>query len=420
MAESKPKPQCMVRGAAAQRIQPARSDPPSLDALCSQTHRPTIFHPMITNERDATAPHLVPACHRCRSVPGPLARPRRSACGRRLVQGSRGSMTNSAPPSTNTAPGAAQPMQRSMTPSQPGAAQAGSAGAMAQAPSRGSSFMSGMMGGLIGAGIGGMLLGHGFFGGGMGFGGFLGFLLQIGLIAAIVYFVVRWFRGRSRQPAMAGGPNIFARGMNGGPSEQAPLRGGSAGGPPPVAVGPGDYQQFEQLLQGTQAAWSAQDLNALRAMATPEMVGYFSEQLSEQASRGWRNEITDVRLESGDLAQAWAEGNREYATVAMRFSMIDVTRDTAGRVVDGDRTAAHRPPSCGPSFACAATDGPCRRSSRRVERQRGVRDPSATPCHQVGRRRCPPVSPGGGCGQSRNGRSLAPRQAIARRMRASP
>ena len=45
--------------------------------------------------------------------------------------------------------------------------------------------------------------------------------------------------------------------------------------------------------------------------------------------------MSDVRLLQGDLAQAWREGNRDYATVAMRFSMIDVTRDASGRVVDG-------------------------------------------------------------------------------------
>ncbi|MBN8928039.1 MAG: TIM44-like domain-containing protein, partial [Rhodospirillales bacterium] len=104
----------------------------------------------------------------------------------------------------------------------------------------------------------------------------------------------------------------------------------------PVAIGQADYEAFEQLLQGIQAAWSAHDLRALQSMATPEMVSYFGEQLSDQASRGVRNEVTNVRLVSGDLAQAWAEQGREYATVAMRFSMIDVTRDGAGRVVDGN------------------------------------------------------------------------------------
>ncbi len=108
---------------------------------------------------------------------------------------------------------------------------------------------------------------------------------------------------------------------------------GQAG--PPIAISPADYQAFEQNLQAIQAAWSAQDLNALRALATPEMVSYFAEQLAEQSSRGVRNTVTDVRLDKGDLAEAWAENGREYATVAMRFSMIDVTRDASGRVVDG-------------------------------------------------------------------------------------
>ncbi len=86
---------------------------------------------------------------------------------------------------------------------------------------------------------------------------------------------------------------------------------------------------------GIQAAWSRSDLNGLRAMATPEMVGYFAEQLAELSSRGVRNEVRDVRLLKGDLAEAWNEGNRDYATVLLKISMIDVTLDTQGRVVDG-------------------------------------------------------------------------------------
>jgi predicted lipid-binding transport protein (Tim44 family) len=245
--------------------------------------------------------------------------------------GSRGSMTYSAPPSTNTAPSSAAPMQRSMTSSPtPGY------GTPAYAGGR-SPFMSGLMGGLIGAGIGGLLFGHGFFGGGLGGFGFIGLLLQIFLLVWLGRFLFRLFMG-SRGPALAGGPSIFARGgMPGGPGPM-PGGGGPVGGSPPIQVAPADYQQFEQLLQGIQAAWSQHDLNGLQAMATPEMVSYFAEQLADQASRGVRNIVSDVRLVSGDLAQAWAEGGREYATVAMRFSMTDVTRDHAGRVVDGSPT----------------------------------------------------------------------------------
>jgi predicted lipid-binding transport protein (Tim44 family) len=68
------------------------------------------------------------------------------------------------------------------------------------------------------------------------------------------------------------------------------------------------------------------------------MVSYFAEQLAQQVSRGVRNVVNDVSLVSGDLAQAWTEQGRDYATVAMRFSMVDVTRDASGRVVDGSAT----------------------------------------------------------------------------------
>jgi predicted lipid-binding transport protein (Tim44 family) len=255
--------------------------------------------------------------------------------------GSRGSMTFSAPPSTRTAPGVASPMTRSMTPNSPSPSPGYNGMPGQMAPAR-SGFMSGLMGGLIGAGIGGLLFGGGFFGHGLGFGGFFGFLLQIFLVVVIGRFLWRMFMG-SRSPALAGGPGLFARGGPPGGGMMGGMMGGGAapqpaGGPPPITITPADFQEFEQLLKATQAAWSARDLNALRGMSTPEMVGYFSEQLSDHASQGVTNTVTDVRLESGDLAQAWAEAGREYATVAMRFSMIDVTRNGAGQVVDGSPT----------------------------------------------------------------------------------
>lgn len=207
---------------------------------------------------------------------------------------------------------------------------------------RSSGLMSGLMGGLLGAGLLGLLFGHGMMGGGLGFFGLLGLMLQIFLIVTLIRFVFRMVTG-GRSPAMAGGPGIFGRGgMPGAGSGQMPggvMPGGQrSSGPPPITIVPADYQQFEQLLQGIQAAWTAHDLNGLQAMATPEMVSYFADQLSEQVSRGVRNFVSDVKLLSGDLAQAWTEQGRDYATVAMRFSMIDVTRDASGRVVDGSPT----------------------------------------------------------------------------------
>lgn len=246
--------------------------------------------------------------------------------------GSRGSRTSSAPAVTRTAPYAAEPMQRSVT---PGTSYRNYGGGY-RTPMYGqrSPFMSGLMGGLIGAGIGGLLFGHGFWHGGMGFGGFIGFLLQIFLLVLLARWLIRLFRGSG--PAFANGPGLFAR--TGAPGYDPMPTGGGRGGGAPIAIERADYEAFEQALQAIQAAWTAHDLDALRAMVTPEMLSYFAEQLAEQESRGLRNAVTEVRLLQGDLAEAWREGDREYATVAIRFSMIDVTRDTAGRVVDGSPT----------------------------------------------------------------------------------
>jgi hypothetical protein len=36
-----------------------------------------------------------------------------------------------------------------------------------------------------------------------------------------------------------------------------------------------------------------------------------------------------VKLLQGDVAEAWREGDDDYATVAMRYSMVDRTLDRA-------------------------------------------------------------------------------------------
>ena len=107
-----------------------------------------------------------------------------------------------------------------------------------------------------------------------------------------------------------------------------------------LAISAGDYTTFETLLADIQTAYGKGDLASLRGLATPEMLGYFSEQLSANASRGVENKVEAVKLEQGDLSEAWSEAGLDYATVAMRFSMIDVTRTIAdGKIVDGNEHA---------------------------------------------------------------------------------
>lgn len=257
--------------------------------------------------------------------------------------GSRGSRTYSTPPSTNTAPYSARPMERSMEPSRPATpyGQQATRPPIGQANPAGgffsrSPFMAGLMGGLIGVGLGGLLFGHGLFGGFTGIGSFFGLLLQIGLIILAVRLVMGFLRRRQPQPAMAGMPGGMARQATGGPLPGG-SGGGGSGGSAPLQLTPADFQAFEATLKRVNEAWNRQDEAGMRSVATPEMLRYFGDDLAELNRRGLRNESRDVKLEQGDLAEAWREGSREFATVAMRFSMVDVTRRLSdGAVVEGD------------------------------------------------------------------------------------
>ena len=98
------------------------------------------------------------------------------------------------------------------------------------------------------------------------------------------------------------------------------------------------------MLGDIQAAYSTEDLSALRAKVTPEMLSYFSDQLAGNASRGLINHVTDVKLLQGDLAEAWREGGTDYATVAMKFALKDsMVERASGRTVEGgEREGGHR------------------------------------------------------------------------------
>ena len=231
--------------------------------------------------------------------------------------GSRGSHTYSAPPLTRTDPGGASPFDRSLTP-RPGAGQYGGSAYGGGFGARSHPFAAGFGGALLGVGLGRMLFGGGYggFGGG---GGFIGLLIELG----ILFFLGRWLWRRFGSGRMMSRPQALG------------MAGASPGMNTSLPISPADYGQFEQALRDVQQAWSMQDLRSLSRFATPEMVSTFSEQMSDLASRNLRNVVSGVRMEQGDLSEAWSEGGREYATVAMRYSMIDVTTDLTGRVVDG-------------------------------------------------------------------------------------
>jgi predicted lipid-binding transport protein (Tim44 family) len=248
-----------------------------------------------------------------------------------LSSGSRGSRTFSAPPSTSTAPGTAQPFNRTLTP--PGSPGIGGAagGGLFNSPGRG--LLGGLAAGFLGAGLLGMLFGGGMFGGLGGLSSILGLILQIGLIIIVVRLAMSWWQRRhATAPAYAGA----APGYGPSSSMMSPGGFGLGSGGAQLEIVPADYEAFERLLGDIQAAWAKEDIAKLRTLATPEMVSYIDDDLAEHKARNQTNLVSGIKLLQGDLAEAWREGDTDFASVAMRFSMIDKTLDrTSGQLVAG-------------------------------------------------------------------------------------
>jgi len=253
--------------------------------------------------------------------------------------GSRGTRTYQTVPATPTSPTITSPINRSMT--SPTATNRG--GIASTTPAQRAGWFGGgiggwIIGGLLFSGLFGMMFGAGF----GGFGGFLALLFQV----IIIGLVLSWLFGRRRQPAMAAAGNASAYtprqdwqpgGGTSRPRSDASAASQRAGRRDEVGLGNRDLAGFEQRLGELQSAYAREDYEALRRITTPEMMGYLAEELGINASKGVRNEVYDVKLVSGDIAEAWREGSDQYASVSLKYESRDIVRDRAtGQIVSGD------------------------------------------------------------------------------------
>ncbi len=254
--------------------------------------------------------------------------------------GGRGARTEFSVPATPTSPKATTGVQKTMTDSNTTRGTTAGTAAAAARPGLFGGFGGALLGGLLFSGLFGMLFGFGF----GGFGGMLALLVQLVIIGLIVAFFMR----RRQQPAMAGNANAYryeapnAQAYGGGagrPQNAQPRSAASAraGKRDEIGISDADLGVFQQRLNELQDAYSREDYAALRRISTPEVMGYLAEELGENASKGLRNEVFDVNLLEGDVAEAWRENNAEFATVALRYESRDITRNRAtGEIVAGE------------------------------------------------------------------------------------
>ena len=202
----------------------------------------------------------------------------------------------------------AAPITRSMTPSNPSATSPFGA----TAPAYGGSFfqrhpfLTGLAGGFLGSWLFSSL-------GGFGHG--LGFLLELLIIGFLIFFLVRLLFGGRFAPAAGG----FMPRSVGAAAVPAPARFRGRD----TTVTDADLNAFQSIHAAVQEAWGHGDLGRMRQLMTPEMLSYFSEELTRNSSQGVQNVVSDVRLLKGDVSEAWDEGDLEYATAYLRWSAID-------------------------------------------------------------------------------------------------
>ncbi|MES2351008.1 MAG: Tim44-like domain-containing protein [Pseudomonadota bacterium] len=198
-------------------------------------------------------------------------------------------------------------------------------------PPKPASPWKGILGGaLLGLGLG-ALFSH--FGLGGAMGGIFGSLIMLALLAGVVFFIVRLFRGKQQTPAAAfgGSQNVYAMPPQGSATPEI----GSRLQPEPVPQVaapvahtpwgvPADFDapSFLRVAKSNfirlQAAWDKGDVADIREFTTPEVFAELKMQITE---RGVQKDYTDVVAIDAELLGIETSGSEYLASVKFTGSI---------------------------------------------------------------------------------------------------
>jgi len=220
--------------------------------------------------------------------------------------------------------------------------------------------MSGLMGGiggfLLGGLIGSMLFGG--LGGGLGGGLFGGIgLMEILLIAGVLYFGYSYLR-RRQQPASASSYGYTAP----QDADTGYWQSGSASAPSATMHEPdtsGDLERglgyirqmdaafdprrfsdtASDIFFKVQGAWMGRDLTPVRDVLTPEMFEAMQKDCERLRAERHIDHMENIAVRAVDVTEAWQESGRDYVTVHFLASMLDYTIDeSTNQVIAGSRS----------------------------------------------------------------------------------
>lgn len=224
-------------------------------------------------------------------------------------------------------------------------------------------FMKGLAGGLAGGLLGSMLFsslahGSGFGGAGGGIG-----LLDIILIAGLLYVAYRFWKNRQNQNrhAFAGAGGAPAMGGHGSMGYSPPMDAASAtmarssanygsgssdvgyfgqGASAPMAVGPRlDRETAEDVFFRVQGAWTRRDLSSVQDYVERDVARVLDADLQDLKTRHEINRLENISVRNIEFSEPWYEGDRELVRVRFTASLLDYTVDeSTGAIKSGSNT----------------------------------------------------------------------------------
>ncbi len=87
-------------------------------------------------------------------------------------------------------------------------------------------------------------------------------------------------------------------------------------------------------------AYAAGDADALRSLLDDDVYRPFARAIRERADVGHALETTLVSIDASEILEAGTNGRTAFVTVRFVTQQINVTRDTAGAIAEGDPSAA--------------------------------------------------------------------------------
>jgi predicted lipid-binding transport protein (Tim44 family) len=100
----------------------------------------------------------------------------------------------------------------------------------------------------------------------------------------------------------------------------------------PAAFLNGARAAFEMIV----GAFASGDTDTLKRLLSPTVYADFTSAIEERKARGLVQDTTLIGIKSADITAATLVDGEAQVTVRFRSEQVNVTRDSAGRVVEGD------------------------------------------------------------------------------------